>query len=144
MCAQTIEVLLIEDDPGDVELTQEALAKSKLQLHLSVANDGEEAIAFLRQEGEYEKAPQPDLILLDLNLPGMNGQEILYELKNDQYLKRIPVLVFTTSDLDEDVLRSYNLGASCYVTKPIGLKEFAKIVQSIEGFWFAVVRFPPK
>lgn len=136
------EVLLIEDDMGDVELTQSALSKSKLKINLHVANDGEEALAYLRREGQYAKATRPNLILLDLNLPGFSGLEILSTIKSDNYFKSIPVVILTTSDANTDILKSYELGANCYVTKPIGLKEFVKIVNSIEDFWFTVVQLP--
>jgi two-component system response regulator len=142
MCNQPLQVLLVEDDPGDVELTKEALKQSKLLINLNVVNDGEEAIAYLHQEGEYADAPRPSLILLDLNLPGMNGREVLQEIKNDERLRAIPVVVLTTSDSQKDILNSYELGGNCYVTKPLGLKEFVKMVQSIEAFWFTVVKLP--
>lgn len=136
------EVLLIEDDMGDIELTQSALSKSKLKINLHVANDGEEALAYLRREGQYAKAIRPNLILLDLNLPGFSGLEILSTIKSDHRFKSIPVVILTTSDANTDILKSYELGANCYVTKPIGLKEFVKIVNSIEDFWFTVVQLP--
>ena len=136
------EVLLVEDDFGDVELTQAALAKSKLKINLRVVNDGEEAIAFLHRDGQYSDAVRPNLILLDLNLPGLSGLEILAAIKGNQQLKSIPIVILTTSDAEVDILQSYELGVNCYVTKPIGLKEFIKIVDSIEQFWFTVVQFP--
>jgi two-component system response regulator len=142
MSSLSFEVLLIEDDPGDVELTQAALAKSKLKINLNVVNDGEEALAYLRREGQYTDAVRPNLILLDLNLPGLSGLEVLSSIKRDQRLKLIPVVVLTTSDAETDIVESYQLGANCYVTKPLGLKEFAKIVNSIEDFWFTVVQLP--
>lgn len=142
MFNKPLQVLLVEDDPGDVELTKEALKRSKLLIDLNVVNDGEEAIAYLRQEGEYAEAPRPSLILLDLNLPGMNGREVLQEIKNDNRLRLIPVVVLTTSDSQKDILNSYELGGNCYITKPLGLKDFMKIVQSIEAFWFTVVKLP--
>lgn len=137
-----MEVLLIEDDFGDVELMQTTLSKSKLMIHLKVVNDGEEALAYLRQEGQYANAVRPNLILLDLNLPGLSGLEVLMSIKNNEGLKVIPVVVLTTSDIETDIMKSYRLGANCYVTKPIGLKEFATIVNSIESFWFTVVQLP--
>lgn len=143
MSNHEIEVLLIEDDPGDVELTETTLSKSKLKINLRVVNDGEEALAYLHQEGQYTDTIRPSLILLDLNLPGLSGREILQVIKSDPKLGCIPVVVLTTSDADIDILESYKLGANCYVTKPIGLKEFTKIVQSIESFWFTVVKLPP-
>lgn len=137
-----LEVLLVEDDMGDVELTQAALSKSKLKINLHVVNDGEEALAYLRREGQYAKAIRPNLILLDLNLPGFSGLEILSTIKSDNCFKSIPVVILTTSDANTDILKSYESGANCYVTKPIGLKEFVKIVNSIENFWFTVVQLP--
>jgi two-component system response regulator len=134
--------LLIEDDPGDVELTETALARSKLKINLNVVNDGEEAIAYLRREGQYTDAVRPNLIVLDLNLPGLSGLEILSAIKSDQRLKSIPVVILTTSDASTDIIKSYELGVNCYVTKPIGLKEFVKIFNSIEDFWFTVVQLP--
>lgn len=144
MSNHDIEVLLIEDDPGDVELTQTTLSKSKLKINLRVVNDGEEALAYLRQEGQYADTVRPSLILLDLNLPGLSGREILQLIKTDATLGYIPIVVLTTSDADIDILESYKLGANCYVTKPIGLKGFTQIVQSIESFWFTVVQLPPQ
>ncbi len=138
------EVLLIEDDSGDVELTEAALERSKLKINLNVVNDGEEALAYLRQEDQYTNASTPNLILLDLNLPGLSGLEILSAIKNEQGLKSIPVVVLTTSDAQPDIKSSYQFGANCYVTKPIGLKEFIKIVNSIQEFWFTVVQLPPQ
>ncbi len=142
MQSLAFEVLLIEDDMGDVELTEAALAKSKLKINLNVVNDGEEAIAYLRQEGQYTDAVRPNLIVLDLNLPGLSGLEILSAIKSEQHLKTIPVVILTTSDASTDISKSYELGVNCYVTKPIGLKEFVKIVNSIEDFWFTVVQLP--
>ena len=142
MQSLSFEVLLIEDDLGDVELTEAALAKSKLKINLNVVNDGEEAIAYLRREGQYTDAVRPNLIVLDLNLPGLSGLEILSAIKSDQRLKSIPVVILTTSDASTDISKSYELGVNCYVTKPIGLKEFVKIVNSIEDFWFTVVQLP--
>ncbi|MBD0304090.1 MAG: response regulator [Tolypothrix sp. T3-bin4] len=136
------DVLLIEDDLGDVELTETALSRSKLRVNLHVVNDGEEALAYLRQEGQYTKASRPSLILLDLNLPGLSGLEILSAIKSDQSLKSIPVVILTTSDTNTDILKSYENGVNCYVTKPIGLKEFIKIVNTIEDFWLTVVQLP--
>ena len=142
MTHSLIKVLLVEDDPGDVDLIRECLQEAKIALDLSVVTDGVVAINFLRQEGQYAGAPRPDLILLDLNLPKLDGREVLHIIKNDPGLKSIPVVVLTTSDLDEDILRSYDLGANCYVTKPVGLKEFIKIVHAIESFWFTIVKLP--
>ena len=137
-----MEILLVEDDAGDIDLTEEALEESKLKINLNVVRDGVEAIAYLRREGEYANATQPDLMLLDLNLPRKDGREVLQEIKNDNKLKHIPVVVLTTSDTDEDILSSYDLGANCYVNKPLGMEEFAQIVRSIEDFWFTIVKLP--
>ena len=142
MYNQSVEILLVEDDPGDIKLTQKALLKSKLEVNLRVVTKGEEALAFLRREGGYTDAPLPELILLDLNLPGLSGQEVLQEIKSDKNLKFIPVVIFTTSNSDKDVWNSYNLGANCYVRKPVDLHEFMTTVQSIEHFWFTVVKRP--
>ena len=139
-----IEILYIEDDPGDVALTKEVLMQVKVRVNLSITNDGISALKFLKKEGEYKEAPRPDLILLDLNLPGMDGREVLSEIKKDDSLKFIPVVVLTTSDADEDIVKTYTLGASCYVTKPVGLKEFSEMVKRIENFWFTIVKYPPK
>lgn len=137
--SSAIHVLLIEDNPGDAELTRETLEAGKVRLELSVAADGAEALAMLRNRAADEL---PDLILLDLNLPKLSGQQILAELKRDQALRRIPVVVLTSSDADIDVVKSYELGASCYVTKPVGLEAFQTIVRAVEHFWFTVVRLP--
>ena len=137
-----VEILLVEDNPGDVDLTRETLATGKLLNNLHSVADGEKAILFLRRQGEYAEAPRPDLILLDLNLPRMNGQEVLAEVKTDERLKRIPVVVLTTSKAEQDVLKSYDLHANCYITKPIDLKQFIHVVQSIENFWLSIVKLP--
>ncbi|MGB7749691.1 MAG: response regulator [Verrucomicrobiia bacterium] len=138
-----IEILLVEDNPGDVDLTREALEIGKLNNILHVVDDGEEAMAFLRREGQYAKAPRPDLVLLDLNLPKKNGREVLAEIKSDADLKRIPVVILTTSKAEEDILKTYNLHANCYVTKPIDLDQFIKVVHAIEEFWLTIVKLPP-
>jgi CheY-like chemotaxis protein len=138
------EVLLIEDNPGDIQLTRIALEESKLQVRLSVVEDGIEAMSFLHHEPPYGYAPHPDLILLDLNLPGKNGREVLAEIKTDQHLKRIPVVVLTTSQAEEDIVRAYSLCANCYITKPVNFDQFVRIVQSIEDFWFTIVKLPPE
>ena len=138
-----IEILIVEDNPGDVRLTQEALRDAKVRNHLSVAKDGVEALAYLHREGKYGSAPRPDLILLDLNLPRKDGREVLSEIKGDQKLKRIPVVILTTSQAEEDVLRSYDLHANCYVTKPVDLEKFIVVVKSIDRFWLTVVTLPP-
>ena len=137
-----VEILLVEDNPGDVRLTQEAFKENKLLNHLSVVWDGEEAMAFLRQEGEYANAERPDLILLDLNLPKKDGREVLAEVKADEDLRRIPVVVLTTSSAEQDILKSYNLHANCYITKPVDLDQFIKIVKTIEDFWLTIVKLP--
>lgn len=139
---QAIEILLVEDNPGDIRLTQEALKDSKLQNNLSIVQDGVEALAFLRREGDYNRAPRPDIILLDLNLPRKDGREVLAEIKEDRDLRRIPVVVLTTSEDEKDVYMSYNLHANCYITKPVDLTRFIEIVKTIEGFWFQIVKLP--
>jgi chemotaxis family two-component system response regulator Rcp1 len=137
-----IEILLVEDNPGDVRLTVEALKEAKVINHLTVLKDGVEALAYLRREGRYGKAARPHLIVLDLNLPRKDGREVLAEIKEDDALKRIPVVVLTTSEDEEDVLKSYNLHANCYVTKPVDLERFIKVVRSIEDFWLGIVVLP--
>ncbi len=142
MLIEPAVILLVEDDPADVELTQYTIAKSKIHIDMHTAGDGVEALAFLRQEGNYAGVPRPDLILLDLNMPRMDGRTFLAEMRADDNLKAIPVVVLTTSSSDEDILKSYKLGANCYVTKPVGLDEFTKVVKTIEDFWFTIVRLP--
>ncbi len=139
---QPIEILLVEDSPGDVDLAREALESTKVHNRLHVVGDGEEAIAFLRQKGKYRDAPRPGLILLDLNLPKKDGRQVLAEIKGDADLKRIPVVVLTISKEEEDVLKSYNLHANCYVTKPIDFAQFLKVIKTIEEFWLTIVRLP--
>jgi two-component system, chemotaxis family, response regulator Rcp1 len=139
---KSIEILLVEDNPGDVRLTLEALKEGKVKNHLSVVGDGVEALAFLRREGPYAEAPHPDLIFLDLNLPKKDGREVLAEIKADETLKHIPVVVLTTSAAREDVLKSYELHANCYAHKAINLDEFTKALRAIEDFWFTVVKLP--
>jgi chemotaxis family two-component system response regulator Rcp1 len=140
--AEVIEVLLVEDSPGDVRLTREAFKDAKVHINLHVAMDGAEAMAFLKREGRYADSPRPDLILLDLNLPKKDGREVLAEIKENPILKSIPVVVLTTSASEEDILRSYLLHANCYITKPVGLDGFLKVVQSIDNFWLTVVKLP--
>jgi CheY-like chemotaxis protein len=140
--AERFEILLVEDSPGDVRLTREALKDAKVHVHLSVASDGTEAMAFLKREGTYVNAPRPELILLDLNLPKKDGREVLKEIKEDPSLKTIPVVVLTTSAADEDVMRSYESHANCYITKPVDLDGFLKVVQSIDSFWLSIVKLP--
>jgi len=137
-----IEILLVEDNPGDVRLTVEGLKESKVRNNLHVARDGVEAMEFLRRTGRYGGAVRPDLILLDLNLPRMDGREVLAEVKSDAKLKTIPVVVLTTSRAEQDVLRSYELQANCYITKPVDLEQFIAVVKSIEDFWFTIVTLP--
>ncbi len=139
-----IEVLLVEDNPGDAELTRIALEDSKISVNLNVVEDGVEAMAFLQKQGNYANAPHPDIVLLDLNLPRKDGREVLAEIKADQKLRRIPVVVLTTSQSEEDILKAYNLSANCFITKPVDFDQFVKIVQSIENFWFAIVKLPPE
>jgi len=143
-CLNPVEILLVEDNPADVRLTREALIEEKLHNNLSVVNDGVEAIAFLRKEGKYANSIRPDLILLDLNLPKKDGREVLKEIKSDENLKRIPVVVLTVSKAEEDILKSYNLHANCYITKPIDLHQFSRVVKSIKDFWLTIVKLPPK
>ncbi len=138
-----IDILLVEDNPGDADLAREALESGKLNNKLFVVGDGEAAMDFLRQTGGYADAPRPDLILLDLNLPRKDGREVLADIKANDHLKRIPVVILTTSQSEEDVLKSYNLHANCYITKPIDLNQFTKVVRSIEDFWFSIVVLPP-
>lgn len=141
---EPLQILLVEDDLGDVELTRESLSDSKLIMNISVMEDGVEAMAFLRREGKYSEAPRPDLILLDLNMPRKDGRQVLAEIKADDELRMIPVVILTTSAAEEDIVKSYNLGANCYVTKPVGFDQFQKVVGAIEGFWFTVVKLPTK
>ena len=137
-----IEILLVEDNPGDVRLSIEVLRDAKVHNHLNTVSDGVEALAFLRHEGIYADAPHPDLILLDLNLPKKDGREVLAEIKADDKLKRIPVVVLTTSQSEEDILKAYELHANCYISKPVNLDQFIKVVQSIEAFWLTIVKLP--
>jgi chemotaxis family two-component system response regulator Rcp1 len=137
-----IQVLLVEDNPGDVRLTKEALKEGKLLNQLTVVGDGVEALSFLRKQGIYADAPQPELILLDLNLPKKDGREVLAEIKADPNLRRIPVVVLTTSSSEEDILKIYDLHANCYITKPVDLEQFMGVVKSIEDFWVSVVKLP--
>jgi chemotaxis family two-component system response regulator Rcp1 len=137
-----IKILLVEDNPADVRLTTEALKEGKVLNNMSVANDGVEALAFLRQEGKHANAPRPDIILLDLNLPKKDGRGVLAEIKDDPHLKRIPVVVLTTSKAEEDILRTYDLHANCYITKPVDLDQFMAVVKAIEYFWLTIVKLP--
>jgi two-component system, chemotaxis family, response regulator Rcp1 len=138
-----IEILLVEDNPGDVRLTREALKEAKIRNNLSVASDGVEAMAFLRREGTHSTAPRPDIVLLDLNLPKKDGRQVLTEAKADPELRRIPVVILTTSKAEEDILKTYDLHANCFITKPVDFDQFVKVVHSIEHFWLSIVTLPP-
>ncbi len=140
---QPIEILLVEDNPGDVRLTQEAFREGKVSNNLNVATDGVEALAFLYREEPYTHAPRPDVILLDLNLPKKDGREVLAEIKKDENLRRIPVVILTTSQAEQDIIKTYNLHANCYITKPVDLERFITVVKSVESFWLSVVKLPP-
>lgn len=137
------EILLADDNPGDVRLTKEALKEGKMLHNLSVVEDGIEVMAFLRREGKYSDSPRPDLILLDLNMPKKDGREVLAEIKSDEQFKRIPVVILTISESEVDVIKSYDLHANCYVTKPVDFNQFMKIIRSIEEFWLTIVKLPP-
>ncbi len=139
-----IEILMVEDNPGDVRLTIEALKEGKVRNNLTTVEDGEAAMKFLRRQGPYSKVPRPDLVLLDLNLPKKNGREVLAEIKEDPDLKRIPVVILTVSEAEQDIIKSYNLHANCYITKPVNLEQFIKVVRSIEDFWLSIVMLPPR
>ena len=142
--SRAIEILLVEDNPGDVNLTRLALADREINVNLSVVADGVEAMNFLHRQGEYDRAIHPDLILLDWNLPRKDGREVLVEIRSDARLQRIPVVVLTTSQAEEDILKAYNLHANCYITKPVDFHQFVRIIQSIEDFWFTIVQLPPE
>ncbi len=139
-----VDILLVEDNPGDVRLTEEALKDGRLRNNLFVVEDGVEAIAFLRRQGKYAQVPRPDLVLLDLNLPKKSGREVLAEIKADEELKSIPVVMLTISKAEEDILRAYNLHVNCYITKPIDLDRFMEVVKTIEDFWLTIVKLPPR
>ncbi len=141
--SRPIEILLVEDNPGDVNLTRIALADQEINVNLSVVADGVEAMNFLHRQGEYHRAVHPDLILLDWNLPRKDGSEVLVEIKADQRWQRIPVIVLTTSQAETDILQAYDLRANCYITKPVDFDQFVQIIQSIEDFWFTIVQLPP-
>ena len=141
---QPAEILLVEDNPGDVRLVQEALRESKIINQVYAVSDGQEALAFLRKQGCYANATRPDMILLDLNLPRKDGREVLSEIKADPDLRRIPVVIVTSSKAEEDILRSYNHHANCYITKPLDLDKFVTVVKAIEDFWVSIVKLPPK
>ncbi len=139
-----IEILLVEDNPGDVRLTREALKEGKVRNNMQVAVDGVDAVEYLKKEGKHSDAVTPDLILLDLNLPKMDGREVLEKIKEDPDLKRIPVVILTTSKAEEDIVISYNLHANCFITKPVDLEQFITVVQSIEDFWMTIVKLPTR
>jgi len=142
--SRLIEILLVEDNPGDVLLTREALKEGKVLNNLYVAKDGSEALQFLHKEAPYENVPTPDIVLLDLNLPRVNGREVLAHVKSDLNLRRIPIVVLTTSKAEEDIVRSYDLHANCYITKPLDLEQFIQVIKSIENFWLSIVKLPEK
>ena len=144
MNVQVANILMVEDNIGDIRLTQETIKRNKLRVELNVVMDGVEAISYLRQEGKYKNAVRPDIILLDLNLPKMDGREVLAEIKSDPELKIIPVVILTSSEADEDILKSYSLHANCYITKPVDFSQFNKVVNMLEDFWFAIVKLPRK
>jgi two-component system, chemotaxis family, response regulator Rcp1 len=142
--ALAVDILLVEDNPGDVRLTKEALKDAKVLNEIFVARDGVEAMDFLHKQGQFKEAPVPDMILLDLNLPRKDGREVLAEIKKDPKLKHIPVIVLTTSKADEDIIKTYNLHANAYITKPVDLNRFVEIIHALEEFWFTIVKLPPK
>jgi CheY-like chemotaxis protein len=142
--AFAVDILLVEDNPGDVRLTKEALRDAKVLNEIYVAKDGVEAMEFLNKKGSFKEAPIPDMILLDLNLPRKDGREVLAEIKKDPKLKHIPVIILTTSKADEDIVKSYNLHANAYITKPVDLNRFVEIIHALEEFWFTIVKLPPK
>ncbi len=142
--ARPSEILLVEDSEGDIRLTREALRDAKIKVNLSVARDGEEAMAFLRRDPPHQEVPRPDLILLDLNMPRKDGREVLAELKSDDDLCKIPVVVLTTSEASNDICDSYRLHANCFITKPIGLEQFMQVIQQIEDFWLCLVKLPDR
>lgn len=142
IAARPIEILMVEDNPDDVYLTREALKECKIMVNLSVVEDGVEAMEFVRGEGKYMAAPRPDLVLLDLNLPRKDGRAVLEEIKSDRLLGSIPVVVLTMSEAEQDILKAYSLHANCYITKPVDLHQFIKVVQSIEQFWLTIAKLP--
>jgi DNA-binding response OmpR family regulator len=137
-----VEILLIEDNEADVRLTREGIKEAKINNNLNVVRDGEEAMDYLHKRGEYQDVPRPDLVLLDLNLPKKDGREVLEEIKNSDLLKSLPVVVLTTSEAEKDIVKSYELHANCYVTKPLGLDQFVEVIRAIEDFWFSIVKLP--
>ncbi|NUQ00284.1 MAG: response regulator [Armatimonadetes bacterium] len=137
-----VEILMVEDNPGDARLTMEGLKEAKVRNNLHIVHDGEQALQFLYRQAGYEDAPRPDLILLDLNLPRCNGREVLAKIKSDQQLHRIPVVVLTSSQAEEDIVSAYDLNVNCYVTKPVDFDRFVQVIQSIEDFWLTIVKLP--
>ncbi|HEU0131122.1 MAG TPA: response regulator [Mycobacteriales bacterium] len=142
MTGRAVRILLVEDNPGDVRLTREALRRGRVANTLDVVGDGDAALAYLRREGAYAGSERPDLVLLDLNLPGLDGRDVLAEVKKDESLRRLPIIVLTTSAAERDIGRSYDLGANCYVTKPVELADFLGVVRSFEDFWLSIVKLP--
>ena len=142
--AKQIEILLVEDNEGDIGLVEEVFQEAKIMNNLNIAEDGEEAMLFLHKKGKFSNVPSPDIILLDLNLPGKDGREVLKEIKEDNELKRIPVVILTTSKAEEDILKSYNLHANSYITKPVDFDQFIRVIKSIENFWLDIVKLPSK
>jgi len=142
--ARPVEILLVEDNLADIRLTQEAMKESRMTNALHVVRSGPEAQQFLRRRGDFSGAPRPDLILLDLNLPGMDGHELLADIKADEKLRRIPVVVLTSSSADDDIVESYNLHANCFISKPVTMTGFVDVVHSVDGFWFSIVKLPPE
>lgn len=140
---EAIDILLVEDNPGDILLTREALKDMKMKNNLYVVRDGVEAMDFLNRLGDFKEVPRPDIVLLDLNLPRKDGREVLAEIKADELLRRIPVVILTTSDDERDIMATYNLHANCYITKPVDMRRFIEIVKNIENFWFSIVKLPP-
>jgi CheY-like chemotaxis protein len=138
-----VEILLVEDNPGDIRLTKEAMKEAKIVNNLNVVEDGVEALAYLRKKRKFKNANRPDLILLDINLPKKNGREVLAEIKQDKNLKQIPVVILTVSKAEEDIIKTYELHANCFITKPVNMDRFIKVVKSIEDFWFSIVKLPP-
>ena len=138
-----VEILLVEDNPGDVRLTKEAIKEAKIINNLNVVEDGVEALAYLRKKGKFKDANRPDIIFLDLNLPKKNGREVLAEIKQDINLKQIPVVILTVSKAEEDIIKTYELHANCFITKPVDMDQFIKVVKSLENFWFSIVKLPP-
>ena len=144
LTGEVVDILLVEDNPGDVRLTREAMMEAKIHNQLQVVSDGVEAMAFLRRQGPYANAVRPHLILLDLNLPRKDGREVLAEVKQDPDLRRIPVVILTTSEAETDILKAYDLHANCYIAKPVDIEQFLTVVKSIEDFWITIVKLPPR